>query len=1834
MNLRKAGKRLVAAALSLLVALPVSLPGLGGMAAAADSTTPVMHFGAIEGTYTAPNGGQQNLYADWKLADGTTLNTGVDLSGYNYSQLELWMTVELSSSNPDYPVNFDGRIKLRSVDTDGQENNIGFFVGQLGLKLGTNTVRLNMAQFVQNGWFDYKGEADFSKVNRMIFYIDSIPKDQGITYTMTLRDVYVMNVVNSDTSLAPRVATPSAGMESMDKIFYLADATGFGADPTGAADSTNAIQTAINRVNDQQGGTVFLPAGRYKVLGTLDLPAGVTLRGEWINPDKGGLGKGTILMAYSGRGTEAPTDGPFIRQHSSSCLRDISVWYPEQDPANPVAYPATVHADGHSDTINVTFYNSYTGFYNNSCSSMLIRQMYGSPLKLGIHGAFAYDIPRIENVHFDTAYWANSGLPGAPAGDALNALNTYTENNLVALSAGEQDWGYWYDLSFNHAKWGIFLTAVLDDPGQKYVPGNIAAGKVVTRNTKVGVYMENVGYPGFELTYSDIEATEYGMYYAAFPAVYNTYREQGLRVDWSDNATIVVSASSFKGGKAAFWSDKSGNYNINFNDCTFDGYSQCAVRLPDGSLTSANSQYKVNRTPFIFTADVDQAVLVGNTFTTSTLVSGSGWSNADSRITRDDNDRSVPHTPDYDYTYVSDVKPATDAVFNVADYGATVGTTRRIPGRDSTAAIQQALDAAEAAGGGTVYIPAGVYRVDGALHVATGVELRGSFESAHYGNSTNRGTQLYAYGYKDDANGPALITLEEGAGVKGFTVFYPDQRYTDQTDNSDMRLHAYPPTVRANKNTWIQNMTMIGTYTAIDAMSDNCDNIVITDVTGAAMYASLILGHGTNGGVVQNLHFNYSGWTQQGSYANQPKGNNGTNAALEEYTTRVTKGIILGDAKNVEFFSCFNIIVAEQILLQQDPYTGGSFKGTMWGVAFDAATNGVVGDAGCDADLTIISSMGVFNRQEGGYNVYTKPGFTGHIALFNADAWDARSNLVNVAGGTVDLVQYFSWCVHNGVVKKGGTLNLYASTMVSNNGDNSGTTPDYTYESGSYGEVVGNLDCVKKLNVISQTGSYVRKRLNGQELATGSSETLTFSGLGSRTYTADNRDGGKNILETGWVRADGLSGDNRGVNLTASSRDNLHLRMTVHLEAQDNADGDEVFSTGKLMLRATDQNGERTCFWSVNSLRLHAGDNEIDVSLANAQDWDKFSLAAVNRVRLYIDSLNRYQGRFTMTVTDARLEDVAHNSDGVAARRAKLKEMLDAKRVGDELAVYTADSIAAYNQRYAAAQTVYADAAATSDAILGQILSLNEAGRVLERRPSTADAGLLAQLWQAILDMRSPADLAGYTNASIREYRAKYTTARGVYNDPDSTDDDIRAQLAILANAEEVLVEYQVEIIPIATNELNSRVAHYMNVFQQYDPPLDLTQYGERTGADVQFEIRVNKDEATFPDTVPYGPDEWVGWITNGALMVWSGGLTNDFRYKLTDLKCRVQDDPLQDASVGEFVTVTVTLPQAILANGRIDKWEIYIYNDLHRLMQNRDPDHRDQYTEQNEGSRGVTITVRNFALALGDLVEADKTALQTAVEEAERLDLSVYTPATAQALSEALAAGQALLDGVVTDQQVVNDATAALRSAIDGLRRKADKAGLNALIAQAEAIDTANATPITAAALSSALEKARAAAADDEATAAQVDLARQELADAMQALTPKADKTALNDLIAEKEATKTAGFTDESVNALKEAIQAAKKIAGNPNASQEDVDAAIAALNAAQLERDVTLGDLDGDESVSAADALMALQIATGKIEPTAQQKRAGDVNFSGNVMANDALLILQYATGKISAF
>ena len=141
----------------------------------------------------------------------------------------------------------------------------------------------------------------------------------------------------------------------------------------------------------------------------------------------------------------------------------------------------------------------------------------------------------------------------------------------------------------------------------------------------------------------------------------------------------------------------------------------------------------------------------------------------------------------------------------------------------------------------------------------------------------------------------------------------------------------------------------------------------------------------------------------------------------------------------------------------------------------------------------------------------------------------------------------------------------------------------------------------------------------------------------------------------------------------------------------------------------------------------------------------------------------------------------------------------------------------------------------------------------------------------------------------------------------------------------------------------------------------------------------------------------------------------------------------------------------------------------------------------------------------------------------------------------------------------------------------------------------------------------------------------KQTLDDAKAKYADLAAVKAVEDLIdAIGEVTKDSGAAitaaENAYNALTEGQKAmvnADKAAALTKA-REDFDK----LNA------VKYGDINGTGEITADDALLALQMAVGKFQPTEEQAKAANVDGEGEVTATDALLILQYVVGKIDKF
>ena len=218
-----------------------------------------------------------------------------------------------------------------------------------------------------------------------------------------------------------------------------------GAKGDATTDNTAVFQAALKAAGEAGGGIVEVPSGRFRINGTLAVPAGVTLEGTYRVPPSVNVSygtrpeeklEGTTLLAYAGRGSEEGT--PFITlAGNNAAIRGLVIDYPDwkQSVVPPAPYPPCVFSQ---DTLNVgvsecCLLNPYEGIKFIRAARHLVRNVTGYPSKRGIFVDECYDIGHIENIHF----W--------PFGVSYQQDEPYCKwinVNGVAFELARTDWHY------------------------------------------------------------------------------------------------------------------------------------------------------------------------------------------------------------------------------------------------------------------------------------------------------------------------------------------------------------------------------------------------------------------------------------------------------------------------------------------------------------------------------------------------------------------------------------------------------------------------------------------------------------------------------------------------------------------------------------------------------------------------------------------------------------------------------------------------------------------------------------------------------------------------------------------------------------------------------------------------------------------------------------------------------------------------------------------------------------------------------------------------------------------------------------------------------------------------------------------------------------------------------------------------------------------------------------------------------------------------------------------------------------------------------------------------
>lgn len=290
------------------------------------------------------------------------------------------------------------------------------------------------------------------------------------------------------------------------------------ADPTGATDSTKAIQAALDACYAMGGGTVFLPVGRYLVTDTVHIPYGVVLQGDWQDPDLTDTPEyGTVILAKL-KALDAttvcdPTEGVlFELMHEgdgNNGLVGLTVYYPDQDIHNVKCYGYTIYGDKPRMVMlrDLTLINSYSGI--GACLGsagthelLQVENVRMTVLSMGYKAKRSREIGYTLDLRISPKYWARAAEEFAcPDAKALRRycrdntigvefetldLNQYTaleiESCHTALLSRTGFWGTFYGVEIRDCVYGLVAQDVCGANGILLANANIEADQYAVAN--------------------------------------------------------------------------------------------------------------------------------------------------------------------------------------------------------------------------------------------------------------------------------------------------------------------------------------------------------------------------------------------------------------------------------------------------------------------------------------------------------------------------------------------------------------------------------------------------------------------------------------------------------------------------------------------------------------------------------------------------------------------------------------------------------------------------------------------------------------------------------------------------------------------------------------------------------------------------------------------------------------------------------------------------------------------------------------------------------------------------------------------------------------------------------------------------------------------------------------------------------------------------------------------------------------------------------------------------------------------------------------------------------
>ena len=287
--------------------------------------------------------------------------------------------------------------------------------------------------------------------------------------------------------------------------------------------------------------------------------------------------------------------------------------------------------------------------------------------------------------------------------------------------------------------------------------------------------------------------------------------------------------------------------------------------------------------------------------TSSSEESSSSEEESSSSSSEEEEEVVTPVQPEYEFTkpindltssktfvktkYKTEGAVVADAI--VTEFGADPTGTK-----DSTSAIQAAINSVASMGGGSVFLPIGTYLVTATIVLPPYVSIVGDWNQPDVNNTDDDfdyGTVILAkpqaLGSKRPQDNP-LLHLGECSGVVGLTFYYVEQ------DAVNVKKYGYTIYANAPSTTTLKNLTFLNSSYGIGVSLNEIQNELVNleNIYGTFLYNAVHHNATTDVGFYNNINISPKYW-QNASLAYKCS----KARALETFVSEHLTAMILGD---------------------------------------------------------------------------------------------------------------------------------------------------------------------------------------------------------------------------------------------------------------------------------------------------------------------------------------------------------------------------------------------------------------------------------------------------------------------------------------------------------------------------------------------------------------------------------------------------------------------------------------------------------------------------------------------------------------------------------------------------------------------------------------------------------------------------------------------------------------------------------------------------------------------------------------------------------------------------